>query len=367
LKKEILGQTMSIDVDFSLALNDRTGKLFLGKDIISSLGARITKVRYGRFNGFPHNDFMRRVEGRLTQKETVARVYRPRLLSFLPVIRNPRPTLHLDPLSVVRHRLEARDIVLCHDVGPITHPQYFAPGVDELYLRAYDQIRRTKPHMVFVSKTSQQEFHRLYGKDYASSNVIYIPTRLGIKEGEGRPVAGLDSRFVLTVGSIGDRKNQARCIEAFSASKLAEKGWRYVIVGGRESGADAAIQLAKQTPGVVMPGYMTDDELRWLYRNASGFVLMSLLEGFGMPVIEAIEHDLPCLVSSSSILTEVGGKAMLDADPLDLESIASGMRSLAEMSDDERMRRIAQARAHLLNFAREPILDSWRELVERIG
>ena len=358
---------MSIDVDFSLALNDRTGKLFLGKDIISSLGNRITKVRYGRFHGFPNSDFMRRVVGRLTHKETIARVYRPRFVSFLPAIRNPRPTLHLDPLSVVRHRLEARDIVLCHDVGPITHPQYFAPGVDELYIRAYDQIRRMKPHMVFVSKTSQREFHRLYGEDYASSNVIYIPTRLGIKEGEGRRVVGVESPYILTVGSIGDRKNQARCIEAFSASRLSEKGWRYVIVGGREPGADTAIQLAKQTPGIVMPGYITDDELRWLYRNASGFVLMSLLEGFGMPVIEAIEHDLPCLVSGSSILTEVGGEAMLDADPLDLESIASGMRSLAEMSDEERIRRISQARAHLLNFSREPILASWRELIERIG
>ena len=357
---------MSIDVDFSLALNDRTGKLFLGKDIISSLGHRIAKVRYGRFHGFPPNNFMRRVVGRLTHKETIARVYSPRLASFLPVIRTRRPTLHLDPLSVVRHRLEARDIVLCHDVGPITHPQYFAPGVNDLYSQAYEQIRRTRPHMVFVSKTSRQEFHRLYGDDFASSNVIYIPTRLGVTEGEGRPVDGLTSPFVLTVGSIGDRKNQARCIEAFAASGLAEKGWRYVIVGGREPGADTAIQLARQTPGVVMPGYTTDDELRWLYRNASGFVLMSLLEGFGMPVVEATEHNLPCLVSSSSILTEIGGEAMLDADPLDPKSIASGMRSLADMSDEERSRRISQARSHLQNFAREPILASWRELVERI-
>jgi glycosyltransferase involved in cell wall biosynthesis len=312
------------------------------------------------------HDLMRRIAGRLTHKETLARVYRSRLISILPVIRDPRPTLHLDPLSVVRHRLEARDIVLCHDVGPITHPQYFGPGVEGLYTRAYDQIRRTKPHMVFVSKTSQREFHRLYGNDYASSNVIYIPTRLGVKEGCGQRVEGVSSRFLLTVGSIGDRKNQARCIEAFAASGLAASGWQYVIVGGPEPGASAVIERAKQTPGVVLPGYTTDDELRWLYRHASGFVLMSLLEGFGMPVIEAIEHDLPCLVSSSSILTEVGGEAMLDANPLERESIAAGMRSLAAMSEDERLRRIAQARAHLETFEREPILASWRELVEKI-
>lgn len=358
---------MSIDIDFSLALNDRTGKLFLGKDIISSLGNRVASVRYGRVVRFPPNDFMRRVVGRLTYEETVARVYRPRLASLFPVIRSPHPTLHLDPLTVVCHRLEARDIVLCHDVGPITHPQYFAPGVGELYIRAYDQIRRMKPHMVFVSKTSQHEFHALYGEDFASSNVIYIPTRLGVKEGEGQPLDGISPPFLLTVGSVGDRKNQARCIEAFSASGLADEGWRYVIVGGPEPGADTAIHLGHQTPAVVMPGYTTDDELRWLYRHASGFVLMSLLEGFGMPVVEAIEHDLPCLVSASSILTEVGGDAMLDADPLDLRSIASGMRRLADMSDDERVRRMADARAHLLKFDREPILARWRALIEKLA
>lgn len=356
---------MPIDVDFSLALNERTGKFFLGKDIISTLGNRITRIHYGRFYGFPHNDFMRRVVGRLTHQETIARVYKPWAVSLVPALRDPRPTLHLDPLSVVRHRLEARDIVLCHDVGPITHPQYFAPGIKDLYAQAYEQIERVKPHMVFVSKTSQREFHRLYGKNYSSSNVIYIPTRLEMKTGEGQRLQGVEPPFLLTVGSIGDRKNQARCIEAFSASKLAGNGWRYVIVGGREPGADTAFELARHTPGVVLPGYSTDDELRWLYANASGFVLMSLLEGFGMPVVEAIEHYLPCLVSRSSILTEIGGDAMLSADPLNLESIASGMKSLAEMTDEERLVRNAQARAHLQNFTREPILNRWRELVER--
>src|SRR5215467_7736545 len=128
---------MSIDVDFSLALNDRTGKLFLGKDIISSLGNRVARVRYGRFHEFPHTDFMRRVAGRLTLKETVARVFRPRLSSLLPVIRDPRPTLHLDPLSVVRHRLEACLIMRRHHICTITHSPYFPPVWQASYAPGY--------------------------------------------------------------------------------------------------------------------------------------------------------------------------------------------------------------------------------------
>jgi glycosyltransferase involved in cell wall biosynthesis len=310
---------------------------------------------------------MRRVVGRLTHKETLARVHRSPLISLVPVIRDPRPTLHLDPLSVVRHRLESHDIVLCHDVGPITHPQYFAPGVDRLYVRAYAEVQRKKPHMVFVSRTSQHEFHMLYGDDFASSNVIYIPTRLGVKEGARRAVDGANAPFLLTVGSIGDRKNQARSIEAFAASGLADRGWQYVVVGGREPGADAVIELAKKTRGVVLRGYASDDELRWLYDAAHAFVLMSLLEGFGMPVIEAIEHGLPCLVSAATVLSEVGGPAVLEADPLDVDSIAWGMKALADMPDDERARRVAESHAHQRIFSREPILARWKALVERIA
>lgn len=357
---------MKIDVDFSLALNDRTGKLFLGRDIIAALGERVSSVRYGRFACVPSIDLLRRIAGRLTHNETKGRVANSSLVAMLPLIREANPTLHLDPLSVVRHKLLPSDAVLCHDVGPITHPQYFGPLIEAFYVSAYGKIRDAKPHMVFVSGTSQREFHRLFGDDYASSTVIYIPTRLGVRVGEETRPEGVERPFLLTVGSIGDRKNQRRSIEAFAASGLAEKGWRYAVVGGPEPGAEAVIRLAESTPGVVRLGYVTDSELRWLYRNASGFVLMSLLEGFGMPVIEATEYDLPCLVSRSGILSEVGGEAVLQADPEDIASIADGMRRLADLPQGERMTRIAQARAHLRRFEREPILDQWRDLGDRI-
>jgi glycosyltransferase involved in cell wall biosynthesis len=358
---------MAVDVDFSLALNDRTGKLFLGRDIIAALGERVGQVRYGRWRRFPRTDFMRRVAGRLTHDETRARVFRSRPAALLPRTRDRHSTLHLDPLSVVRHRLEQRDVVLCHDVGPVSHPPYFAPGVEELYLRAFAEMRDAKPHMVFVSKTSQAEFHARYGTDFPSSTVIYIPTRPGMAAGEDRKPQSVDGPFLLTVGSIGDRKNQVRSIEAFAQSGLAEEGWRYVLIGGREPGADKVLELAARTPGVVMPGYADDAELRWLYRHAKGFVLMSLLEGFGMPVIEAANFGLPCLVSESGILTEIGGPAMLKADPLDPASIAKGMRNLAAMSDAERSERNDRTAEHLRLFEREPILDQWRGLIDRIA
>ncbi|TCK30667.1 glycosyltransferase involved in cell wall biosynthesis [Ancylobacter aquaticus] len=324
-------------------------------------------MRYGRLHAFPRTDFGRRVAGRLTHWETTARVFRAGLAASLPRVRTPNPTLHLDPLSVLRHRLEPRDIVLCHDVGPITHADHFAPGVDRLYGRAYDTIRSAKPHMVFVSQTSRRAFHALYGEDFPSSLAIHIPIRREMNERDEIQPAGVRAPFLLTVGSIGRRKNQARCIEAFARSGLAEQGWQYVLIGGREPGAEEAIALGMTTAGVIMPGYADEAELRWLYRHAGGFVLMSLLEGFGMPVIEAAKHDLPCLVTESSVLAEVGGPAMLRADALDSAAIADGMRALAQMPDAERAERQARSRQHIELFDRDLILGQWRQLIDRLA
>lgn len=61
---------MSVDVDFSLALNDRTGKFFWETILFRRPGSRVARVRYGRLHGFPRSDFVRRVAGRLTHNET---------------------------------------------------------------------------------------------------------------------------------------------------------------------------------------------------------------------------------------------------------------------------------------------------------
>lgn len=355
---------LQIDIDFSFALNDRTGKLFLGREIIAALGERVARVWHGRFAQMPKGDLARRIAGRLTHDETRVRVFCPTLARALPRISGPRPVLHLDPLSVLRHCLRPRDIVLCHDIGPITHPACFAPGVDRMYALAYDKIRQVGPHMVFVSHISQQAFHGAFGQGFASSSVIHVPLRPGLRAGVRKAVPGVPDRFLLTVGSVGDRKNQARCIAAFARSGLADQGWHYVIAGGREPGFEAVRKAADATPGMILTGYVDDAELRWLYDRAQGFVLMSLLEGFGMPVAEAAQAGLPCLVSDSSVLAEVGGPAMLTADPEDTEAIAEGLRRLATLSRAECQTRIAQARTHMQQFHSAPLLRQWCRLVD---
>jgi glycosyltransferase involved in cell wall biosynthesis len=77
--------------------------------------------------------------------------------------------------------------------------------------------------------------------------------------------------------------------------------------GGPEPGFDAVIEAAGKMPGVILPGYVNDNQLRWLYTHASGFVLPSLLEGFGLPAAEAISYGLIPLLSKGGLCMKSQG------------------------------------------------------------
>jgi glycosyltransferase involved in cell wall biosynthesis len=194
--------------------------------------------------------------------------------------------------------------------------------------------------------------------------VIYPPLRAELSAAAPEQVAEVRQPYFLTVGSIGHRKNQAASIRAFASSGLAHEGIGYVLCGSREPGAEAVEELAQATPGVRLLPYVSDGELAWLYRNASGFVLASRLEGFGVPVVEAIANGLVPLVSKDSVLEEVAGTAALTADPASDVEITRGLRTLAEMGKDERKRRTRELSRSLERFTPEAFRTRWQLLLD---
>ena len=83
-------------------------------------------------------------------------------------------------------------------------------------------------------------------------------------------------------------------------------------------------------------GYVSDAQLRWLYKEASAFVLPSLLEGFGMPALEAALHGLVPIISRDSALAEAVNGLAIHVDPLSVSDIGEAMESVLAL--DERRR-----------------------------
>ncbi len=352
-----------IDVDFSLAIHNRTGKYFIGRDVIALLGDRVGSVYYGPIAlPRPPTGLFGRVLGRIQHWQVTGRAGGGHL-HLPPRRRGPAPLLHLDPFTVPTASLRPCDAVLCHDIGPLTHPDLFDPVISAVYHGIYAEIADVGPHIVFVSRASRDAFMaRFPDARPSSARVIYPALRVEMSEVEATPLGGLVEPFLLTVGSIGSRKNQARCIVAFELSGLAAKGVRYVLCGGPEPGFDEVADLAARVSGVHLLPYVSDGELAWLYRHAIGFVLASLLEGFGIPVAEAIARGLVPIVTREGVLDEVAGPGALRVDALDEADIAAAMTRLCTMGDEERGSRRVELRASIDRFGFESFARKWLAL-----
>jgi glycosyltransferase involved in cell wall biosynthesis len=350
--------------DFSLALINRTGAYYACRDIVRCLPQFFSAIRYWRlFLGNEPRGLTRKLLGRamllelskLTFTEALARPREPRVMGA--------PMLFFDPLYVLRTRLEARDIVLCHDVGPITHPELFDATTRQLYQTAYERIRAIGPGMVFVSYASRSAFESSIKASCRFQRVIPLYVRAALNEGSRQSVAGIRAPFLLTVGGLEKRKNHLRIIEAFIASGLRERGYSYVFCGPRGNSAQEVGELAKTVPGVHNLGYLGDAELRWLYSKAAGFVLPSLLEGFGLPALEAAQYGLVSIVSAGGAQEEaVGGGAVL-VDPTSVADIVAGMQRLVSMRAPERKQRLASASQLAEHLSQGRYLAQWAELL----
>jgi glycosyltransferase involved in cell wall biosynthesis len=350
-----------VDFEFTLALNNNTGKFFIGHDAIEACDDLIRHVWYWRVPAkSPPPRNVAKVLGRLALLEVNFRVESRSSRFRPPLMRNSRPLVFTDPREVILYELKRCDVVVCHDMGPITHSHLYHPVVRSTYETAFKKIKEAKLILIFVSKSSMANFVALYGDDYCLMNVIYPAVREGITYGTEEPIEAAPEHFLLTVGSIGSRKNQLRSIEAFAQSKLADDGFFYVICGGREPGFDAVIEAASKVPAVILLGYVNDSQLRWLYARASGFILPSLLEGFGLPAAEAVYNGLVPLLSRGSALHEVAGDSALLVDPLNTVEIADGMRRLANMEQAELQARLVALQKSCARFSRSSANAAWR-------
>lgn len=350
--------------DFSLALINRTGAYYVCRDVVERLARFFVAVRYWRLHLEKEpRGLARKLLGRAMLFEFSNMAFAEALPRSRGAGATDAATLFFDPLYVLHTRLAREDIVLCHDVGPITHPELFDPGTSALYRSAYKRIAAARPGMVFVSEASRSAFAASVDASCRFQRVIPLYVRGGVDDSEGHAPDGIQGPFLLTVGGLEKRKNYRRVIEAFAASGLRERGYSYVFCGPRGNSTQEVEALARSVPGVHALGYLSDMELRWLYRHAAGFVLPSLLEGFGLPALEAGQHGLISIVSAGGAQQEAVGEGAILVDPTSVADIAGGMNRLVDMSTAEREQRLMLVKRQASALSRERFLKSWADLL----
>lgn len=186
----------------------------------------------------------------------------------------------------------------------------------------------------------------------------------------------LEDGFVLNVGGIHERKNIVRLIRAFA---ILVKGHHFpgkLLITGSVSGApyqekmkarcDAAVNESGLEERIIFTGYVTDEELDTLMRMALFLIYPSLYEGFGIPVLEAMQVGTPVITSDVTAMPEVTGDAALLVDPLNENEIASAMaKLLSHKTTRNELIRKGYERVKL--FSWEKTADQYLELYQNLA
>jgi glycosyltransferase involved in cell wall biosynthesis len=169
------------------------------------------------------------------------------------------------------------------------------------------------------------------------------------------------ANYILHVGSMFKRKNIPALIEAFSSVK--KQGYpelKLVLAGPRpQSNTDndyqlilEAIKNANLEQEVIITGYLPNEALSCLYKNALIYVFPSINEGFGIPILEAFQYDLPVIVADNTCLPEVGGEAVISFDPFDADDL---FKKITLLLKDVELRKtmIGKGQQRLMSFSWE--------------
>lgn len=187
--------------------------------------------------------------------------------------------------------------------------------------------------------------------------VIYPCSRFADSSAKGKPPKTLHDVSVggywLSVGTIEPRKNQRRMVEAYARYRaLGGAPMPLVLAGGNgwlmEDFQHHLNELGV-TDQVILTGYVSDDELIWLYRNCYTNIYPSLFEGFGLPVLEGMQFGAPTIASTSTSIPEVAGDAAILLEPEDIEGLAQAMLRLCR-EKEQRSKLSEQARSRAAGF-----------------
>ncbi len=222
-------------------------------------------------------------------------------------------------------------LVTVHDLAHLALPAVFGRGVRRAYARVtFAAVRRRAAGLLYVSRFSRDEFHRLVGPPRGVEWTV--PNGVGPEWFEAAPASPPARPYFLFVGNVKPHKNLGRLLEAFA--EVAPEIPHELVVAGRRRGfltGDPRLERRAGELGerVRFTGFLAADELRRTVAAAAALVLPSLYEGFGLPAVEAMACGRPVLAARAGALPEVCGEAALYCDPLDSADIAAGLRRLA--------------------------------------
>lgn len=270
---------------------------------------------------------------------------------------------------------ECKYIVTVHDLIFIHTPQYYHWIDRQIYNFKFRRACRCADRVIAVSEYTKQEIMHYYHTPESKIDVVYQGCdpvfSQEIEEGKLQEVKAryqLPDKFVLYVGSIEERKNLMLVAKAMA--KLNRRAAIHVVAVGRRTAYVDKIQdfLKAQSIEHLFHFYhqVPYADLPSFYKWASTFAYPSRIEGFGIPLLEAISSGVPAIGCTGSCLEEAGGPNSIYVNPDDAQGMADAiLRTCTD--EDLRQHMISEGKKYALNFSDEKLSHDLMRVYENLS
>lgn len=258
---------------------------------------------------------------------------------------------HLHDTAKVRAILKregASLVCLLHDLIPITHPEYARPGGDLTHRKRMHTVASLASGVVANSQATLTSFQEHVGA--AGRDIPAAVAHLGVEPARVSPPLRSPARpYFISLGTIEPRKNHLLLLNLWRS--LSERFGpdaipKLLIIGRRGWENEQVIDMLDRCTAihgcVEEMRRLPDRRVRELLAGASGLLIPSFAEGYGMPVPEALALGVPVVCSDLPAFREAGGDAPIYLDPLDGKGWLEAIRGLADTAGIERARHLAR-------------------------
>ena len=291
---------------------------------VRGVGFYLEHLKNGLLAHFPDNEYVF-----FTQQE--------KLQEAVDVVHYP----YFDPFfRTLPLKKKYPQVVTVHDLTPLVFPSHFPAGVrGKLTWQLQKHNLQKSDRIIADSEASKKDIIRLAGIAENKIDVIYLAAAEEFKKLSTlnsqlsiRDKYSLPENFVLYVGDVTWNKNLPRLLRAIKEINLT-----LVMVGKSLAQKDfdrsnpwnkdlvEVNQLAEDDKRIIKLGFVPTEDLVAIYNSATVFVMPSLYEGFGLPILEAMQSGCPVVTTKGGSLPEVAGEAAYYVDHSDINSIANGI------------------------------------------
>ena len=263
-----------------------------------------------------------------------------------PLLKKFNADLFVSPDGIASLRTRIPQCLVVHDLAFLQNQQWFSSAIGHYYRKFTPAFLKKVRRVATVSETSKKQLIDVYGVSAEQIDVVYSAAKPDFRPLEESLRSTIKERFTegkeffLYTGAIHPRKNLLGLLKAFSLFKKRQQSGYKLVLAGRMAwhtgDFEKLLSTYKYRSDVVLTGYVDLDTLTSLTAAAYALVYPSFYEGFGVPVLEAMQSDVPVITSRNTSMQEIAGDAALYADPNDPASIAE---QLNRLYIDESLRR----------------------------